>query len=230
MTDQETRTRVPLNRERVLMGAVALADESGLDALTMRNLAESLGVEAMSLYYHVESKSALLDGVVDVIVGEIVQAVGELDSPPAEEDWKTALRQRVLAARDILLQHRWAPQVIEQRTVMSPTLVLYHEGILEILRKGGFSNDLAHHTLHALGSRALGFTQELFQPANAADEEAGDEMLREMVDRLPYIMGMLSEIAHDEPDSTLGWCDDQTEFEFGLDILLDGLEQRLRSS
>lgn len=230
MTEEKTRTRAPLNRERVLAGAVALADERGLDALTMRNLAESLGVEAMSLYYHVENKSALLDGVVDVIVGEIMDAVAGLDGPPAEKDWKTALRRRILTAREVMLRHKWAPEVIEQRTLMSPMLILYHEGILEILRKGGFSNDLAHHTLHALGSRALGFTQELFQPANAGDEEAGDELLREMVDRLPYIVGMLSEITHDEPDSTLGWCDDQTEFEFGLDILLDGLEQRLQAS
>lgn len=227
-TESGMRTRQPLSRERILRGAVALADQQGIDALTMRSLAGSLGVEAMSLYYHVENKSALLDGMVEVVVDEIIDAVGSLDSPPPERDWKTALRDRILAAREVLVRHKWAPEVIESRTVMSPGIVLYHEGVLEILRKGGFSFDLAHHALHALGSRALGFTQELFQPADAADEQASDAMLQKMAADLPYLVGMLSEIVHDDPDSTLGWCDDQTEFEFGLDVLLDGLENRLQ--
>lgn len=221
-------TREPLSKERILHSAVELADQHDIDAVTMRKLAESLGVEAMSLYYHVENKSALLDGMVEVVVAEIIAAVDMLDSPPPEQDWKTALRSRILAARHVLLQHRWAPQIIESRTVMTPGIVLYHEGILEILRKGGFSYDLAHHALHALGSRSLGFTQELFQPDDAADERASDEMLQQMATDLPYLVGMLSEIVHDDPDSTLGWCDDQTEFEFGLDVLLDGLENRLQ--
>lgn len=224
------RTRAPLSKERVLKGAVDLADDRGIEGLTMRNLAESLGVEAMSLYYHVENKSALLDGVVDVVVGEIMEAVGELDGPQPEDDWKTALRMRILTAREVLLRHRWAPALIESRSVMSPPIVLYHEGILEIFRKGGFSYDLAHHALHALGSRALGFAQELFAPDEATDEDAGEEMLGQMTDQLPYLLEMLSEVAHDDPDSTLGWCDDQTEFEFGLNLLLDGLEQRRRAA
>lgn len=227
-TEAAATTREPLSRERILRSAVELADQHGIDAVTMRKLAESLGVEAMSLYYHVENKSALLDGMVEVVVDEIIDAVGSLDSPPPERDWKTALRSRILAAREVLVQHKWAPAVIESRTVTTPGIILYHEGILEIFRKGGFSYDLAHHALHALGSRALGFTQELFQPDVAADEQAGDEMLQQMAADLPYLVGMLSEIVHDDPDSTLGWCDDQTEFEFGLDVLLDGLENRLR--
>lgn len=226
-TESGARTREPLSRERILRGAVALADQHGIDAVTMRSLAGSLGVEAMSLYYHVANKSALLDGMVEVVVDEIMDAVSSLDSPPPERDWKTALRSRILTARGVLIRHKWAPEVIESRTVMSPGIVLYHEGVLEILRKGGFSYDLAHHAIHALGSRALGFAQELFEPDNAADEQAGEEMLQQMADDLPYLVGMLSEIIHDDPDSTLGWCDDQTEFEFGLDVLLDGLEKRL---
>lgn len=229
-TESGTRTREPLSRERILRGAVALADQHGIDALTMRNLAESLGVEAMSLYYHVENKSALLDGMVDVIVGDIMESVAEIEGPPPENDWKTALRNRILTARQVLIDHKWAPEVIESRTVMSPAIVLYFEGVLEILREGGFSYDLAHHALHALGSRALGFTQELFQPNSPADEQAGDEVLQEMASKLPYLVGMLSEIVHDDPDSTLGWCDDQTEFEFGIDVLLDGIERRLERS
>lgn len=227
-TEAGATTREPLSRERILRSAVDLADQHDIDAVTMRKLAETLGVEAMSLYYHVDNKSALLDGMVEVVVGEIIDAVGSLDSPPPERDWKTALRRRILAARGVLVQHKWAPQVIESRTTMSPGIILYHEGFLEILRKGGFSYDLAHHALHALGSRSLGFTQELFQPDDAADEQASDEMLQQMAADLPYLVGMLSEIVHDDPDSTLGWCDDQTEFEFGLDVLLDGLENQLR--
>lgn len=227
-TESGARTREPLSRERILRSAVEMADQHGIEAVTMRNLAEALGVEAMSLYYHVENKSALLDGMVEVVVNEIMDEVSSLQSPPPERDWKTALRSRILAAREILIRHRWAPEVIESRTVMSPGIVFYHEGILEILRKGGFSYDLAHHALHALGSRSLGFTQELFQPDDAADEQAGEEMLEQMAADLPYLVGMLSEIVHDDPESTLGWCDDQTEFEFGLDVLLDGLENRLQ--
>jgi AcrR family transcriptional regulator len=222
--------RVPLNRDRVLRAAVEVADEDGIDALTMRNLAHHLGVEAMSLYYHVENKAALLDGVVDVVIDEIMGELSAIDSPNPEADWRTALRERILAARRVLLRHKWAPALIEQRSTMSPAVIFYFEGTLEILRKGGFSYDLAHHALHALGSRALGFTQELFQPDDAAAEEASEEMFEAMADQLPYLAGMMLEIAHEGPDSTLGWCDDQTEFEFGLDVLLHGLENRLVKS
>jgi AcrR family transcriptional regulator len=219
--------RVPLNRERVLRAAVEVADEGGIDSLTMRNLAQHLGVEAMSLYYHVENKAALLDGVVDVLIGEIMDEVSTIESPAPEDDWRTALRERILAARRVLLRHKWAPALIEQRSTMSPAIIFYFEGTLEILRKGGFSYDLAHHAMHALGSRALGFTQELFQPDDAAGEEASEEMFEAMAEQLPYLAGMMTEIAHEGPDSTLGWCDDQTEFEFGLDVLLHGLENRV---
>jgi len=225
--ETSAQPRIPLNKERVLGAAVDLADEGGVEALTMRNLAQHLGVEAMSLYYHVENKAALLDGVVDVVVSEIMEEVGAIDSPAPEDDWKQAMRERILAARRVLLRHKWAPALIEQSSTMSPAVIYYHEGVLEIFRRGGFSYDLAHHAMHALGSRALGFTQELFQPDDAAGEEATEEMMQQMAQELPYLSGMMMEIAHEAPDSTLGWCDDQTEFEFGLDILLDGLENRL---
>jgi AcrR family transcriptional regulator len=223
-SSQPSRQRAPLTRDRVLQGAVEVADAGGIDALTMRNLAQHLGVEAMSLYYHVENKASLLDGTVEVIIGEISEAVAGLDGPNPDDDWKGALRLRILAARDVLLRHKWAPAVIEQRSTMSPSVIFYFEGTLEIMRRGGFSYDLAHHALHALGSRALGFTQELFQPDDASAEEVSEEMFAAMADQLPYLAGMLSEIVHDDPDSTIGWCDDQSEFEFGLDLMLDGLE------
>jgi AcrR family transcriptional regulator len=227
-TEPRTEPRVPLSKERVLRAAVDLADRGGLESLTMRNLAHEVGVEAMSLYYHVANKEAVLDGVVDVIVSEINEAVTTIDGPTPEADWKSAMRIRILAARDVMLAHPWAPDVIEQRTNMSPAIMLYFEGLLGIFRKGGFSYDLAHHAMHAMGSKALGFSQELFNPDNKeADQSA--EMLEQFAEQLPYLTGMLIEISHDDPDSTLGWCDDQAEFEFSLNLLLDGLD-RLRQT
>jgi AcrR family transcriptional regulator len=219
--------RIPLSRDRVFRGAVALADRGGIGALTMRSLAEELGVEAMSLYYHVANKEAVLDGIVDVVVGEIDETVRS--STPSGDDWKAGMRARILAAREVMLRHRWAPPLIESRTTFSPLIVQYFDGVLGILRRGGFSVDLAHHALHALGSRVLGFTQELFEPDEPGeqDDEIAEAMVLEMAERVPYIIEMMSQISHDDPDSTLGWCDDQVEFEFGLDLLLDGLE-RLR--
>ncbi len=224
-TEPNEKTRMPLTRERILHAAVEVADAGDIGSLTMRRLAEELGVEAMSIYHHVAGKEAVLDGIVDVVVNEILEAVSRIDSPSPEQDWKTALRRRILAAREVLLRHKWAPEVIESRASMNPAVVRYYEGVLEILRLGGFSNHLAHHALHALGSRALGFSQELFSPDDEAGEEASGELLAQMADHLPFLVGMLAEISHDDPDSTLGWCDDQAEFEFGLDVLLEGLEQ-----
>jgi hypothetical protein len=97
------------------------------------------------------------------------------------------------------------------------------------MRDGGFSFDLCHHALHALGSRAMGFTQELFDPGDAAANENSADMLAGMADQFPNLVAMLADVVHDDPESTLGWCDDQTEFEFGLDVILDGLD-RLRDT
>lgn len=226
-TDASVDRRTPLSRERVLHAAISLADRQGFEALTMRRLAEDLDVEAMSLYYHVANKEALLDGIVETIVTEIEEEVGGFDVPPVGDEWKAVLRSRILGARTVLLRHPWAPAVIETRTTMLPTIVRYMDSLLGLLREGGFSYDIGHHAMHALGSRALGFSQELFQPATADEEVANSEMLHEFSQQFPYITAMLAEVAHDDPDSTLGWCDDQSEFEFGLDLILDGLE-RLR--
>ena len=222
-------TRAPLSRQRVLQAAVELADADGVEALTMRNLAQHLGVEAMSLYYHVENKAALLDVLVDVIVTEILEEVTTKDGPAPESDWKAAMRQRILVARTVLLRHKWAAPLIEQSTSMSVAIITYYEGVLEIFRIGGFSYDLAHHALHALGSRALGFTQELFDPDQDPDD-ASQEMFAQMADQFPHLANMMTEIVHEGPDTTIGWCDDQTEFEFGLDILLDGLDRHRQAS
>ncbi|HEX2154868.1 MAG TPA: TetR/AcrR family transcriptional regulator C-terminal domain-containing protein [Acidimicrobiia bacterium] len=224
--------RTPLSKERVLQAAVRLADRDGVEALTMRKLAHELGVEAMSLYYHIANKEEILDGVVDVVVEEIIAEAEKVEARQPSGGWKDAVRQRILTARAVLLRHPWAPGVIESRTSVSPAIMAYIDSVLGLLRQGGFSYDLAHHGMHALGSRALGFTQELFVPANSSgdgDEEDDDTaaMLEQMAGQFPNLTGMLAEIAHDDPDATLGWCDDQSEFEFGLDLILDGLE-RLR--
>jgi AcrR family transcriptional regulator len=206
--------------------AVGLADEGGIASLTMRKLAQRLGVEAMSLYYHVADKDEVLDGMVDVVIDEINARVGEIDVPSSGPGWKPAVRQRILSAREVLLRHPWAPGVIESRTTMSPAVLRYYNALGGLLRKGGFSVDLAHHAMHALGSRALGFTQELFGEQNNADvgPEVTAIMLGQLAEEYPHISEIVMGASHDA-DSTLGWCDDQVEFEFGLDLILDGLER-----
>jgi len=217
--------RVPLSRARVLRAAVTVADEDGLQAVTMRRLADELGAEAMSLYYHVARKDDVLDGIVDVIAAEINEAVEQAGVPAA--DWKPVMRQRILAARRVLLRHPWAPGLFETRGGASPAVLRYYDNLVGLMRSGGFSNDLAHHALHALGSRAIGFSQELFDPGGGAGSAGGGPPPEDLAAQFPHLAGLMAEIAHDDPDSTLGWCDDQAEFEFGLDLLLDGLD-RLR--
>jgi AcrR family transcriptional regulator len=213
----------------VLRAAIKLADQGGIESVTMRRLADELGAEAMSLYYHVASKEDLLDGVADAVVAEINDAVGTIDVPAAGANWKQAVRRRILAAREVLLRHRWAPRVLENRTNTSPAVLVYYDGLLELMRVGGFSYDLIHHALHALGSRALGFSQELFDPSSGTSDAEAAAALERMTDQIPHLVAMFTEVAHDDPDSTLGWCDDQTEFEFGLDVILDGLD-RMRTT
>ena len=224
--DKTAKPRVPLSRERVLATAVEVADEGGIPALTMRGLADALEVEAMSLYYHVANKEALLDGVAEMVVAEVNIAVDALDPATGPADWKAVMRKRILTAREVMLKHRWAPALLETRTTMSMPVLLYHHGLMEIFRIGGFDYDLVHHALHALGSRAMGFTQEMFDPApGSPEEEQATEVLELMAAELPLMVEMLSEVAHDDPETNLGWCDDQSEFEFALDLLLDGLER-----
>ena len=161
MTQQvKTAERVRLNRDRVLIAAVALADTIGVDALSMRRLAQELHVVPMALYKHVSDKEDLLDGMVEVIIGEI-------DPPQTRADWKTAIRDRVLSARRALQRHAWARPAIESRTKPTPAVLDYQESFAEMFLAGGFSPDLAHHAMHALGGRMWGFTQELFDSSAA---------------------------------------------------------------
>lgn len=209
-----------LSRRRVLQAAVDIADADGFAALNMRNLAGALGVVPMALYKHVANKDELLDGMLDLIVTEI-------DPPNLEIDWKAAIRQRVLSARRALLRHPWASRVIESRTNPTPAVLDYMDSMIGLFRAGGFSTDLTHHAMHAMGSRLLGFSQELFDDSAPVDPETAAARLEAMARRYPNIARMVMAIAHDA-DSIVGQgCDDQAEFEFALDLMLDGLE-RLR--
>ena len=217
--------RVPLSRQRVLQAAIAVADESGIEGLNMRRLAQNLDVVPMALYKHVANKGELLDGMVDVILGEI-------EPPGRGGEWKSAVRRRILSARRSLLAHPWAPGVIESRATPTPMVLAYMDSLIAMFRTGGFSAELTHHVMHALGSRMLGFTQELFDDtadvdAGRADLEAQARMVREMTDRYPYVAEMALAAAHENQSIVGSGCDDQFEFEFALDLLLDGFERLL---
>jgi AcrR family transcriptional regulator len=228
--DAAEKPRLPLTRERVLHAAVELADTRGIESLTMRNLGHELGVEAMSLYNHVANKEDILNGLVEVVVGEIIAAVDEVEPLSSAAAWQDVMRARILAAREVLLRHRWAPDVLESRSDIPPSLLPYYDSLLRLMREAGFSVDLAHHAMHALGSRMLGFTRELFvTEEKELEPEVIALMLQQMAGRYPHLAELMRVVTHDA-GSTLGsGCDDQFEFEFGLDVILDGLE-RLRAS
>ena len=215
--DPTAEPRTPLNRERVLGAAVALADEDGIASLSMRRLAQELGVEPMSLYNHIDNKEDILDGIVDLVVEEIVE-------PSSEADWKTAMRQKAMSARQALLRHPWAPDLIASRNEATPTVMKYMDSVIGILLSGGFSSDLAHHSLHALGSRVLGFTQELFETDDPTPEASAAMMLQIQSGGYPNIAQMMTAVDHDEDSVVGGGCDDQFEFEFALDLILGGLQ------
>ena len=227
MTQQiEVERRVRLNRDRVLQAAVSLADMVGIEALSMRKLAQELDVVPMAIYKHVANKEELLDGMVEVIVGEI-------DPPVRDADWKSAVRLRVLSARHALQRHPWARQAIESRTTKTPTVLDYMETFIGMFRAGGFSVDLTHHAMHAIGGRMWGFTQELFDDSAAPKAEAPVEvppearaaMLQQMAERYPNIVAVATSMHHDDGSVVGHGCDDQFEFEFALDLLLDGFER-----
>ena len=218
---REVPRRIRLSRDRVLGAAVALADEIGVNALSMRKLAEELGVVPMALYKHVTDKDELLDGMVDIVVSEI-------EPPVSDTDWRSAVRQRILSARRALQRHPWAPGVIESRTNPSPVVLAYIDSMIGIFRAGGFSADLTHHALHTMGSRLYGFTQEVFDDSPSIDPATQAMLVREMEGRYPHIAEMVETVYHDAASVVGGGCDDQFEFEFALDLLLDGLESLRR--
>ena len=218
----KTERRTPLTRERVLQAAVGLADRDGLEALSMRRLGPELGVEAMALYRHVRDKDDLLDGLIDLLVGQI-----EIVRPAA--DWKAALRDQALTARRTLLRHPWARRLLEERGTAGPATLNYIESVLAILHEGGFTVDLAHHALHVLGARIFGFNQDIFEDSTPPDPAAPPDPIRAglLIDRYPRVTELATSVNH---DGVLGACDDDVEFAFGLDLVLEGLERRLGHS
>ncbi|MGN6676195.1 MAG: TetR/AcrR family transcriptional regulator C-terminal domain-containing protein [Streptosporangiaceae bacterium] len=216
----EPERRPQLTREQVVTAAIELADRHGIESISMRRLAKELGVEAMSLYTHVRNKDDLLDGMVDAVIRLI-----PVHADPDTADWRSSLREMALGARRVMLRHPWAPHSVETRTAPGPAGIAYVNSVLGILREGGFSVAQAHHALHILGSHVLGFTQTVFDDSSDQDP-AADGLPEELAAALPYVAEMALAVTH---GGALGPCDDDDEFEFALDFILDGL-QRLRQS
>ena len=219
-TRREAR-RAPLSRERVLRKALVLADKGGLEALTMRQLGRALGVEAMSLYNHVASKEDVLDGLIDLMFSEI-------DLPCDQGDWKTAMRQRAISAREVLGRHRWATGLMESRTHPGPANLRHHDSVLRCLREAGFSLPLAAHAYSALDSYIYGFAlQQASLPFDTGEQAA--KVAETVMGQFPAAGAYpyLAEIATEHvmrPGYSYA-----AEFEFGLDLLLDGLERARES-
>jgi AcrR family transcriptional regulator len=214
LTDPGDR-RGTLTRQRVLEAAVELADRHGIDSVSMRRLGQELGVEAMSLYTHVRSKDDLLNGMVEVVMGEV----------PARLEggqWKTTLRRAVLDARQVLLRHPWAPAVIETRAAPGPATLRQYDAVMGILRDGGFSLELTHHAIHLMGSRLLGFTQDPFDDSADRGPEAAAALAEQLGPTHPHVAEMALAATH---GGGLGGCDTDFEFELALDVILDGLER-----
>jgi len=212
------KPRKPLSRERVLRAAIALADGAGMSSLSMRNLARDLGVEAMSLYNHVANKSDLLDGIVDLVIGEI-------EAPSLTIDWKDAMRRRATSAHDVLQRHPWATQLIVSRVNIGPASLRYVEATLGCLRGAGFSFALADRAWNAIDSHVYGFTlQELNFPFEADEyaEVAGAYLPHISSEQYPCLHA-LTKLVSEKRHGGL------QDFSFGLELLLDGLE-RLRDA
>jgi AcrR family transcriptional regulator len=217
MAVEKLPRRAPLTRERVLKAAVRLADREGIDAVSMRRLGTELGIEAMSLYTHVRGKDDLLDGMVELVIREI--PIHRDDG-----DWKRSLRTTILGARRVVLRHPWAPRILESRNDPGASGLRYYDAVMGILREGGFSLEMTHHAIHLFGSRLLGFTQDLFDDSPDLEPAAMKQMADALADSHPYVSEMAMGVTH---DGGLGGCDDDVEFAFGLELILDGLE-RLR--
>jgi AcrR family transcriptional regulator len=206
--------RDPLSKERVLRAAVALADQNGIDSLTMRGLGQELGVEAMSLYNHVTNKDDILDGIVDLVLGDI-------EVLPTGTDWRTAMRQRALSAHQVLLAHPWAPLLIMSRFNIGPGMTRYLDATLGRLREGGFSVEGALDAWNTLDSHLYGFTmQKLNLPFDVSEtQQVSADVLGQLpADQYPYVVEVITQIMQTGREE---------DFEFGLDLILDGLERTL---
>jgi AcrR family transcriptional regulator len=213
-TGSNVERRVPLSRERVLRAAVALADQNGIESLTMRRLGQERGVEAMSLYNHVANKDAILDGVVDLVLGDI-------EVPPTGTHWKTAMRQRAISAHQVLLAHPWAALLIMSRFNIGPGMTRYLDATFGRLREGGFSIAGALDAWNTLDSHLYGFTlQELNLPFEVEEtQQVSADVLGQLpAHEYPHVVEVITEIMQSGREE---------DFEFGLDLILDGLQRTL---
>jgi AcrR family transcriptional regulator len=223
-TGAKSKPRTPLSRERVLRAALALADERGLEALSMRKLAQELGVEAMSLYNHVANKGDLVDAIVDL-------AVGEIELPSSTEDWEAAVRECAISAHEAFLRHPWACSLAMSPTTTRTaraTRLKYMEWLLRQLREAGFSPELTYHAYHALDSHILGFTMwQLGHSAGAKDLGEGDELADFVAAFIRDLRaGDYPYVAEHAEQHLAGTADEgEREFEFGLDLILEGLKR-----
>jgi AcrR family transcriptional regulator len=214
--------RTPLTRERVLQAAVALADERGVEELTMRKLAKELGVEAMSLYNHVANKDDLLDGMVDIVFGEI-------EPPAADGEWKAELRKRGVSTREALNRHRWAVGLMEGRGSHGRANLRVHDAVLGCLRAAGFSVEMTVHAYSVQDAYIYGFALQERDMSSETPEDFAAEAQRQMRDYeallgdYPHLVevvgGYVAESGYDY----------DAEFLFGLDVILDGLDRLLGS-
>lgn len=217
MADANRTNRAPLSRERLLDAAIAVADTGGIAALTIRSVAAELGVKPMSLYHHVANKEAIIDGVIDIVFGEI-------DLPPDGTDWRSALRRRAHSARAVLRRHPWATPLMESRTHPGPATLRHHDAVLRTLRQGGFPVELAGHAYSLLDSYIYGFALEEaalpFAPQDVGDA-IGDFLAQFPAREYPHLVEFATERVM-RPGYDYG-----DEFDFGLELILDGLERRL---
>jgi AcrR family transcriptional regulator len=214
--DTNVKRRTPLSRERVLRAAIVLADAGGIDSLSMRKLGEELGVEAMSLYNHVANKDDILDGIVDLVFAEIAL-------PSDGAAWKTAMRRRAISAHEALLRHPWAPSLMQSRTQPGPATLRHHDSVLGSLRNAGFTVVMAAHAFSVMDGYVYGFAlQQINLPLQSREQvaEVGQDILRQMAGEYPHLAEMITKHAM-KPGYNYA-----KEFEFGLDLILDGLERR----
>ena len=211
--------RTPLKRERVLRAALVLADSSGIDSLTMRNLGRELGVEAMSVYNHVANKNDILDGIVDLVFSEI-------ELPIEGAEWKPAMRNRAISAHEALLRHPWATSLMQSRTKPGPATLRHHDTVLATLRKAGFTVVMAAHAFSVIDGYVYGFAlQQINIPLQTPEQvaEVGEGILRQLAGAYPHLAEMITEHA-----MKAGY-DYAEEFQFGLDLILDGLEEAIKA-
>ena len=212
--DPNAAPRAPLSRDRILRAALNLADEGGVESLTMRKLGEELGFEAMSLYRHVANKDDVLDGIVDLVLTET-------EPPTAAEAWDTAIRTSAISVRDALRRHPWATSLLMSPARVRPARLQYMDSLLGRLREAGFSADTTYHAYHVLDAHIFGFSMwQTSHTMTAAVPDLVAKLMREIpFDDYPYLA------EHRDQHLAEGPHRDVSAFEFGLDMILDGLKK-----